>query len=104
MPTRAATARPLREVKPREMLSFAPYLMPMASTRMRAAMMTLREEVKSTWLSTMLRTPTAEIIPYRTRETPPMVAAGMEAIRAENFGQKDRTMAKHAAMRITRGS
>ena len=35
----------------------------MASTMMRAAMMTLRLLVKSTWFSTTLRTPTAEIMP-----------------------------------------
>ena len=37
--------------------------MPRLSTRMRAATRTLRVLVKSTWLSTRLRTPTAEIMP-----------------------------------------
>ena len=33
-----------------------------------------------------------------------MVAAGMQAMMAENFGQKERIIAKTAAMRMTLGS
>ena len=39
------------------------YVIPMASTIIRAAIMTLRLLVKSTLFSTTLRTPTAEIMP-----------------------------------------
>ena len=44
---------------------------------MTAAMMRLRLLVKSTWFSTTFRTPIAEIMPYRMKLTPPMMAAGM---------------------------
>ena len=54
--------------------------------------------------SKMLRTPTEEIMPYRIRETPPMVAAGMQEMSAANFGQKEKMMARTAARRITSGS
>ena len=66
--------------------------------------MTLRLLVKSTWFSTTLRTPTAEIMPYSTMDTPPMVAVGMADTRAANLGEKESRMARLAAMRITRGS
>ena len=67
IPTREATARPESPIviEPQWML-IAPAalnLIPIERTRIRAAMMTLRLSLKSTWLSTMLRTPTAEIIP-----------------------------------------
>ena len=67
-------------------------------------MMMLRVLEKSTLFSTTLRTPTAEIMPYSTRDTPPIVAVGMAETRAENFGQNDTTMANTAAMRMTAGS
>ena len=35
---------------------------------------------------------------------PPMVATGMELISAENLGEKENTMAKIAARRMTMGS
>jgi hypothetical protein len=37
-------------------------------------------------------------------DTPPIIAAGIVEIIAENFGIKDNTIEKHAAIRITRGS
>ena len=69
-----------------------------------AATSTLRLLVKSTLFSTTFRTPTAEIMPYSTRLTPPMVAAGMATISAANLGQKERMMANSAARRMTLGS
>ena len=47
--------RPTEKVRPPEK--------PRPQTRMTAAMMRFRELVKSTWFSTMLRTPMAEIMP-----------------------------------------
>ena len=41
----------------------AEYSMPMVRQRISAAMMTLRLAWKSTWFSTMLRTPMAAIMP-----------------------------------------
>ena len=76
----------------------------MARTMMMAAMMTLRELVKSTLFSTTLRTPMAEIMPYRIMLTPPMVARGMAVTRAPNLGEKESRTARPAAMRMTRGS
>lgn len=43
---------------------------PRADTRMTAATMELRLLAKSTWFSTTLRTPIAEIMPYSTKEIP----------------------------------
>ena len=43
-------------------------------------------------------------MPYRIRETPPMVPVGMAETSAANFGQNDSKMANPAAMRTTRGS
>ena len=63
----AATAMPVRltvmEPTVKLMAPAAEYLMPMASTRIRAAMITFRLLVKSTLFSTTFRTPTAEIMP-----------------------------------------
>ena len=71
---------------------------------MSAATSTLRLFMKSTLFSTRLRTPTAEIMPYKTSDTPPMTQAGMASITAANFGQNEKQIANTAAMRITRGS
>ena len=38
----------------------------------------VRDLVRSTLFSTTFRTPTAEIIPYRMKLTPPTMAVGME--------------------------
>ena len=46
----------------------------------------------------------AEIMPYRIRETPPMVPVGMAETSAANFGQKDAMIAYTAARRMTSGS
>ena len=52
----------------------------------------------------MLRTPTEEIMPYSTKEMPPMMAVGTVWMAAPNLGKKLSRMAQQAAMRITRGS
>ena len=75
-----------------------------AQTKMTAVMMRLRLLEKSIWFSMRLRIPMAEIIPYRMKEIPPMTAVGMSSMTAANFGEKERTMAKQAAMRMTLGS
>ena len=80
------------------------YAMPSDSTRMSAVISTLRLFMKSTWFSTRLRMPTAEIMPYSTSDTPPMTQAGMAAMTAANFGQNENAMANSAARRMTRGS
>ena len=64
----------------------------------------LRLLEKATLLSTTLRTPIEEIIPYRINDIPPMIAAGIELIKAETIGKNETMTAKTAAMRITRGS
>ena len=43
-------------------------------------------------------------MPYSTSDTPPTTHAGMAATSAANFGENENTMAKRAAMRMTRGS
>ena len=63
MPTRAARAKPENETEPICTPPSVPYCTPMDTTMMRAATKTLRDEEKSTEVSTRLRTPTAEIIP-----------------------------------------
>ena len=77
---------------------------PSAQTRMTAAMMRLRELVKSTLFSTTLRTPMAEIMPYSTKLMPPTMPEGMVLMTASNLGQKLSTSANTAAMRMTSGS
>ncbi|CUP84545.1 Uncharacterised protein [Flavonifractor plautii] len=67
-------------------------------------MIRLRELVKSTRFSTTLRTPMAEIMPYRMKDTPPMMAVGMELTRAAKAGEKESTTAYTAARRTTLGS
>ena len=103
-PTIAERARPEKWIGPMFTLSSAPYFTPMAITRIRAATNTLRDELKSTLSSIRLRTPTADIIPYKIRLTPPIVAAGIKPIRQANLGQNDSKIAKQAARRITAGS
>ena len=71
---------------------------------MTAAMIRFLDLVRSTLFSTMLRTPIAEIIPYSIKDTPPMMEAGMVPISSDSFGIKLITIAKTAAIRITRGS
>ena len=102
----AAIARPdrLMVTLPRAKLMPPTELKPSALTRMTAAMIRLRELVKSTLFSTTLRTPMAEIMPYSTKLIPPTIPAGIVLMTASNFGQKLRTMANTAAMRMTRGS
>ena len=78
--------------------------MPSDNTKMSAVISTLRLSMKSTWFSTRLRMPTAEIMPYSTSDTPPITHAGMQEMTAANFGQNDSKMANPAAMRTTRGS
>ena len=108
MPTSEPMARPDSEmVTPPTTKAMEPaalVAMPRLSTRIRAATRTLRVLEKSTWLSTRLRTPTAEIMPYSTRLTPPTTEAGMAPMSAANLGLKLNTMAKQAARRTTRGS
>ena len=69
-----------------------------------AVISTLRLFIKSTWFSTKLRIPTAEIMPYSTIDTPPTTQAGITSISAINFGQNENNTANSAAMRTTRGS
>ena len=66
---------------------------PRPHTRITAAMIRFRDFVKSTLLSTTLRTPMAEIIPYSIKLTPPIMEAGMEAMISANFGTKLRMIA-----------
>ena len=73
-------------------------------TRITAAITRFRDLVKSTWFSTTLRTPIAEIIPYSMKLTPPMMADGIEPMTSAIFGIKLRITAKTAAIRMTRGS
>lgn len=63
MPTMAANANPEKWTEPMATESLAPYFTPMAMTKMRAAIKILRICMKSMCASTMLRIPTAEIIP-----------------------------------------
>ena len=108
MPISAPTASPESEILREPVLNLiAPDVeneIPSVRTRMRAAISMLRPLPRSTWLSTRLRTPTADIIPYRMNETPPMVAAGIVPMNAENLGQNETSIAMQAAMRMTRGS
>ena len=64
-PHRAAMARPERVTAAPPTVKVMPptELKPRPLTNMTAAMIRLRDLVRSTWFSTMLRTPTAEIIP-----------------------------------------
>ena len=104
MPAMAAIARPVRVMETLPTLKVRPPLKPRPQTRITAAMMRLRDLVRSTLFSTTLRTPIAEIIPYSMKLTPPMMEAGMVLMTAETFGMKLRRIAKTAAMRMTRGS
>lgn len=78
-------ALPMEKVRPSEK--------PRPHTRMTAAMIRFLELVKFYRFSTTLRTPMAEIIPYRMKDTPPMIAGGMELTTAAKAGLKDRTTA-----------
>ena len=102
----AAMARPdrLMVTLPRPKLMPPTELKPRALTRMTAAMIRLRELVKSTLFSTTLRTPMAEIIPYSTKLMPPTMPVGMVLMTASNLGLKLSTTANTAAMRMTSGS
>ena len=64
-PHRAAMARPERVTAAPPTVKVMPptELKPRPLTNMTAAMIRLRDLVRSTWFSTILRTPTAEIIP-----------------------------------------
>ena len=105
-PARAAMARPVRVTSAPPTVKVMPpvELKPRPLTKITAAMMRFRDLVRSTLFSTTFRTPTAEIIPYRMKLTPPTMAVGMEFTRASNLGEKDRMMAYRAARRMTRGS
>ena len=102
----AAMARPDRLMLTPAIANVMPptELKPRAQTRMTAAMIRLRELVKSTLFSTTLRTPMAEIMPYSTKLMPPTMPEGIVLMMASNFGQKLRIIANTAAMRMTRGS
>ena len=108
MPMSDPTARPDSEmvISPTGTM-IAPaalYAMPIDSPKMSAAIRMLRLFRKSTRFSMRLRTPTAEIMPYKMIDTPPMTLAGIAPMTAANFGQNENSMAKTAAMRTTRGS
>ena len=106
IPTIAAIASPERVISaPKAVKEIPPTeLKPKAHTRMSAAIIVFLDLVKSTWFSTTFLIPIAEIIPYRIRDTPPMMAAGIEEMRKLIFGTKDSRTAKQAAMRMTAGS
>lgn len=94
-PARAAMARPVRVMLALPTVKVMPpvALKPSPQTKMTAAMMRLRDLVRSTRFSTTFRTPTAEIMPYRMKLTPPTMAVGMELTSASNLGEKERMMA-----------
>ena len=93
MPAMAAMASAVRVMWASPTAKVMPPEKPRPHTRMTAAMIRLRELVKSTRFSTTLRTPMAEIMPYRMKDTPPMMAVGMELTRAAKAGEKDSTTA-----------
>lgn len=76
-------------------------VIPKANTRIIAIIRTFLIFVKSILFSTMFLTPTEEIIPYRTSETPPTVADGIDVTIAANFGENENRIAKNAAILIT---
>ena len=65
-----------------------PFENPRPHTSMTAAMIRFLDLVKSTLFSTMFLTPMAEIIPYRMKLTPPMIAEGSEPMMADILGMK----------------
>ena len=79
-------------------------LKPSAQTRIRAAIIVFLLLVKSTLFSTTFLIPMAEIIPYRMKEIPPMVAVGMLSMTKATLGTQESMMAKTAAICITLGS
>lgn len=68
-------------------------LIPTARPRISAATITFLDSWKLVLFSTTFLTPIAEIIPYRIRDTPPMVAVGMTSMIAANFGEKESAIA-----------
>ena len=104
MPAMAAMARAVRVTWAEPTVKVMPSEKPRPQTRMTAAMMRLRLLVKSTLFSTRLRMPMAEIMPYRMKEMPPMMAEGMAPMKLDTTGKKEITIAKMAARRMTRGS
>ena len=89
----AAMARAVRVICAPPTWKVNPPEKPRPHTRITAAMIRFRELVKSTRFSTTLRTPMAEIMPYRMKLTPPTMAAGMAFTTAANMGLKDSTRA-----------
>ena len=104
IPASAAIARPVSVMDVPNTVKVRPLEKPRPHTRITAAITRLRDLVRSTWFSTTLRTPIAEIIPYSMKLTPPMIADGMEPITSAIFGIKLKITANTAAIRITRGS
>lgn len=85
----------------KEILPAVEKVIPKANTRIIAIIRTFLIFVKSILFSTMFLTPTEEIIPYRTSETPPTVADGIDVTIAANFGENENRIAKNAAILIT---
>ena len=104
MPASAAIAREVSVIGVPNTVKVTPFEKPRPHTRITAAMIRFLDFVKSTLFSTMFLTPIAEIIPYRIKLTPPMIAVGREPIIAAIFGIKLSMIAYTAAKRITRGS
>ena len=69
--------------------------MPMIMTM--AAVMTLSDLSKLTWLSTQMRTPIMPIMPYSSVVTPPSTPAGIVLMIAPNFGHRLSSSAKPEA-------
>ena len=62
-PTKAAMARLVKVMEVPPTVKVRPLEKPRPDTKMTAAMIRFLDFVKSTWFSTILRTPIAEIIP-----------------------------------------
>ena len=65
-----------------------PSLKPKPHTKMMAAIIRFLDFDKSTLLSTMFLTPIAEIIPYRMKEIPPIIAVGMVEMALDRLNEK----------------
>ena len=72
---------------------------PRPLTSITATIIRLRLCVKSSWASTSVRIPMAEIMPNRMMDTPPITGLGMEERKVWNTPKKLMIMAKTAAMR-----
>ena len=93
MPARAAIARDVSVMDVPPTVKVSPPEKPKPHTSITAAIIRFRDFVKSTLFSTIFLTPIAEIIPYKIKLTPPIIAEGRDPMMADILGMKLRTIA-----------